>query len=94
VLGLVAAARRRLGRLGGRAIVLSASRTLVACLPVAAWCAGLLAFAPASGGARADVAIVTLGVAGGAALFWIAAALLGAPERTALAAILPRRRRA
>jgi hypothetical protein len=33
-------------------------------------------------------------VAGGVAVFWLASALLGAPERTALAAMLPHRRRA
>jgi hypothetical protein len=37
---------------------------------------------------------VTLGVVGGAALFAGASALLRAPERVALFAILPRRRRA
>jgi putative peptidoglycan lipid II flippase len=94
VLGLVIAARRRLGRLGGRAIVASALRTLIACVPLAAWCALLLALSPGGPGARGDLAIVALGVTGGAVVFWLASALVGAPERTALAAILPRRRRA
>jgi putative peptidoglycan lipid II flippase len=93
VIALIVAARRRLGRLGGRAMVASATRTLLACIPVAAWCVLLATFGPAAG-ARGDAAVVVLGVAGGAALFWIASALLGAPERTALVAILPRRRRA
>ena len=93
VLGLVMAARRRLGRLGGRAIAASATRTAIACVPVAAWCGLLLVVWPAAGGARIDVAILLPGIAGAAAVFWIASALLGAPERLALAAILPGRRR-
>jgi putative peptidoglycan lipid II flippase len=93
VLGLAISARRRLGRLGGRAIVASALRTIVACVPLAAWCALLSALWPEAG-ARGDLAIVALGVAGGAGVFWLASALVGAPERATLAAILPRRRRA
>jgi len=94
VLALVLAARRRLGRLGGRAMLASAARTVVACVPVAAWCALLLAFRPAAAGTRGDLGVVTLGVAGGAGVFWLASLLLRAPESAALAAILPRRRRA
>ena len=94
VLTLVWAARRRLGRLDGRAMVVSATRTVVAAIPVAVWCAALLAFWPRTAGVRGDLGIVVLGVAGGALVFWAAGALLGAPERAALAAMLPRRRRA
>jgi hypothetical protein len=54
----------------------------------------LLTLWPGSSGARADLGVVALGVTGGAFVFWAASALLGAPERTALLAILPRRRRA
>jgi putative peptidoglycan lipid II flippase len=94
LLTLVAAARRRLGRLGGRAMLASAARTLAACVPVALWCVALQALWPPEGRARGDVALVALGVAGGAALFWLASAAVRAPERAALGAILPRRRRA
>jgi putative peptidoglycan lipid II flippase len=90
---LVLAARHRLGPLGGRNMVASALRTLAACVPVAAWCVGLRAFWPASAGARGDLIVLGLGVTGGAVVFWLASMLLRAPERTALAAILPRRRR-
>jgi hypothetical protein len=48
---------------------------------------------PEARGARVDLAILLFGIAGAAAVFWLASALLGAPERVALAAILPRRRR-
>ena len=93
VLALVVAARRRLGLLGGRVMLASAVRTTVACVPVAAWCALLLLLWPRTGAARADLGILTLAVVGGAAVFWLASALLRAPERVTLAAILPRRRR-
>ncbi len=75
-------------------MVASAARTLIACAPVAAWCALLLAFWPGTGRIRGDAALVGLAVAGGAALFMAASTLLRAPERVALSAILPRRRRA
>jgi putative peptidoglycan lipid II flippase len=94
VLTLIFAARRRFGLLGGRAMVASAARTLLACVPVAAWCALMPFFRTAAHGVRGDAAVVTLGVVGGAALFAGASALLRAPERVALFAILPRRRRA
>lgn len=93
VVTLVIAARRRLGLLGGRAMLASGARTTAACVPVAAWCAVLLAIWPHAGGARADLGILALAVAGGTAIFWLASAVLGAPERLALEAILPRRRR-
>jgi putative peptidoglycan lipid II flippase len=93
VLTLMMAARRRLGLLGGRAMLASAARTTIACVPVAAWCALLLFIWPHAGGARADLGILSLAIGGGAAIFWLVSALLGAPERVALAAILPRRQR-
>jgi putative peptidoglycan lipid II flippase len=94
VLTLIVAARRRLGLLGGWAMVASAGRTTVACVPVAGWCVLLLMLWPhTGGGARADLGVLGLAVVGGAAVFWLTSALLGAPERLSLAAILPRRRR-
>jgi putative peptidoglycan lipid II flippase len=94
VLGLMISARRRLGPLGGRALLVSGLRTLIACIPVAAWCALLLALWPGGSSTRSDLAIVALGVTGGAVVFWLASALLRAPERAAFGAILPHRRRA
>ena len=93
VLMLMLAARRRLGLLGGRAMVASAARTTTACVPVAAWCALVLMRWPHAGGVSADLGALTLAVVGGAAVFWLTSALLRAPERVSLAAILPRRRR-
>jgi putative peptidoglycan lipid II flippase len=92
--GLLWAARRRFGPLGGRALVRSVVRTAGACVPLAAWCALSLAVARA-------LALTTTGpwaawlavtVTGGAAVFWAASAVLGSPERAALGGMLPRRR--
>ena len=91
VAALVIAARRRLGPLGGRNLVTSMLRTAAATAPVAGWCAALLALWPA-GGARVDVGMLALAVAGGAGVFLLASVLVRAPERTTLVAILPRRR--
>jgi putative peptidoglycan lipid II flippase len=93
VLGLVAAARRRFGPLGGRTILASAIRTAVACIPVMGWCVILRVFWPASHGARGDLFALAVAVLGGIVVFWAASALLRAPERQTLSAILLRRRR-
>ena len=92
VVALVVAARRRFGPLGGRALCASAGRTALACVPVVAWCVMLLALWPAPAGTRANLVILALAVTGGAGVFWGTSALLGAPERATLAAMLPRRR--
>jgi putative peptidoglycan lipid II flippase len=93
VITLVIAARRRLGLLGGRAMLVSAARTSLACLPVAAWCFALVLVWPHARGTGVELGALALAVCGGAAIFWVASAMLGAPERRSLAAILPRRRR-
>jgi putative peptidoglycan lipid II flippase len=93
VAGLLVAARRRLGRLGGRAMLHSALRTSAACVPVIAWCAALLSTWPAESGTALDLVLLLVAVAGGALIFLGASALVRAPERASLAAILPRRRR-
>ncbi|MBI1733793.1 MAG: murein biosynthesis integral membrane protein MurJ [Candidatus Rokubacteria bacterium] len=86
------AARRRFGPLGGRRLLVGFARTLVAAVPVAAWCLGLLAVWPAAAGAVREAAWLAAAIGGGAALYWIAAVLLGADERSALARMLPGRR--
>jgi putative peptidoglycan lipid II flippase len=93
VVTLAIAARRRLGRLGGRALLTSAGRTVVASTGVLAWCLLAIALWPDRGDARTDLGMLAVAVAGGAAAFWIASALVRAPERASLAAILPGRRR-
>ena len=92
--GLVWAARRRFGPLGGRALLRSVGRTALACVPLAAWCVLSVAVAPAwtlaaTGPLAAWLAVT---IAGGAAVFTGASALLGSPERVALWGMLPQRR--
>jgi putative peptidoglycan lipid II flippase len=92
--GLVWAARRRFGPLGGRALLRSVARTGIACLPLAAWCILSLAGAPALALTTTGwlAAWLTLTIAGGVALFLVTSALLGSPERATLWGMLPRRR--
>jgi len=91
---LVWAARRRLGRLGGSVLLVSVARTSAATVPLALWCSAAMAAWPHRAGLGLDVAWLAGAIAGAALLFWLASALLEAPERTALAAMVARRRRA
>jgi putative peptidoglycan lipid II flippase len=92
--GLLWAARRRFGQLGARALGRSLARTAAACVPLAAWCALARLGAGALGltTAASLAAWLAITVAGGAAVFWGASALLGSPERVTLGGMLPRRR--
>ena len=92
--GLLWAARRRFGPLGGRALLRSVVRTALACVPLAAWCLLALGFA-ASWSPSTTVTLaawLALTIAGGTAVFWAASALLRSPERAALWGMLPGRR--
>jgi putative peptidoglycan lipid II flippase len=82
-------ARRRLGRLGGRAMAATFGRTLAACVPLASWCALCLWAWPSSDAPWLDAGWLALAVAGGAAAFWGASRVLAAPESAALRAVLP-----
>jgi putative peptidoglycan lipid II flippase len=91
---LIWTARRRLGPLGGRAAASSAARTLAAAAPLALWCwlAVRLTLPPRAAGTAAAAGWLAVVVAGGIAVFWLAAAAVRAPERAALARLLPWRR--
>ena len=94
LLGLLWAARWRLGPLGGRALLLSAARTAAAAVPLAGWCALVQALWPAPPvRAWVDAAWLAAAIAGGGAIFWTASSLLRAPERAELLQMLPRRGR-
>ena len=93
LVALLWVARRRLGPLGGRALLVSALRTLAACVPLALWCWGALAFWPARPALTRELLWLAGAVTGGVALFWGASVALGMSERTALLAMLPRRGR-
>jgi putative peptidoglycan lipid II flippase len=85
------AARRRLGALGGRALLASTLRTAAASMPLGLWCwLGLLTW-PARAGLALDLVWLAGAIGGGAALFWGASVALGMSERTALLTMLPGR---
>src|SRR4030095_15293193 len=90
--GLFWVARRDFGLLGGRALVISAARTLAASAPLALWCVLLRYVAPAGGFAR-EAAWLAVTVAGGTVVFIGASTLLGSPERATLLGVLPWPRR-
>ena len=92
LLGLGLAARRRFGPLGGRQMAAGFARTLVAAVPLAAWCLALLAVWPARASALHEAAWLVAAIGGGAGLYWVAAMLVGADERRALARLLPGRK--
>ena len=92
LLALLWAARRRFGRLGGRALVASSLRTTVAAIPLAAWCGLALPVLEPRRGLAVDATLLTVAIAGGALAFWLASATLRSPERTALRRLVPRRR--
>jgi putative peptidoglycan lipid II flippase len=83
-------ARRRLGPLGGRALVASAARSLLASVPLIAWCALVVTVWPASRPLLVDVVWLGGAVVVGVGLFWGASVLLDLPERAALLRMLPR----
>src|SRR3989441_7018084 len=82
-------ARRRFGGLGGRALLESLARTLLASTPLAAWCALCLWLWPAGGSGWRDAAWLALGVGGGAVIFLGASRVLARPEYRTLRGTLP-----
>src|SRR5947208_2775474 len=90
LVALLWAARRRLGPLGGRALVASAARTLAASLPLLVWCGLAVLVWPGSRSLLVDVLWLGGTIAGAVGLFWSASVVLDLPERTALLRMLPR----
>jgi putative peptidoglycan lipid II flippase len=92
--GLLWAARRRFGPLGGRALLRSVARTTVGSVPLLLWCLAALRLAERlplhTTGRLAGWLTVTVGV--GAAVFAMTSVLLRSPERRALWGMLPSRR--
>lgn len=86
---LVVAARRHFGPLGGRVLVKSVARTLLACLPLAAWCGLVQSVWPVAASLPVEATWLAIAVGGGSLVFWVGSGWLGAPERQSLAAILP-----
>src|SRR5207244_7531326 len=84
LVALLWAARRRLGPLGGRALVASAARTLAASLPLLVWCGLAVLVWPGSRSLLVDVLWLGGTIAGAIGLFWSASVVLDLSQRTAL----------
>ncbi|PYN21604.1 MAG: murein biosynthesis integral membrane protein MurJ [Candidatus Rokuibacteriota bacterium] len=93
LVALLVVARRRLGLLGGRALVSSACRTALASLPLMGSCWLALALWPARQSLLLDVAWLAATIVVGGGAFWIASVALGMPERTVLLRLYSRRER-
>jgi putative peptidoglycan lipid II flippase len=94
LLALLWMARRRFGRLGGRALLASTLRTSAAAVPLALWCWLALPILGVRRGLALDASLLAATIAGGAVVFFLASAALGAPERASLRRLLPGRRAA
>ncbi|HEY3098946.1 MAG TPA: murein biosynthesis integral membrane protein MurJ [Methylomirabilota bacterium] len=84
LLGLLWMARRRFGRLGGRALVVSCMRTTAAAVPLGVWCWLALPVLGVRRGFAVDVGLLLAAIAGGALVFFVASTALGSPERRIL----------
>ena len=89
LLALLWALRRRLGLIGGRALVRAVGRAAIATMPL--WLVAR-ALAPVWDGTAVAVALTVAAIVGGTLAFAVAAALLRAPELTALLGMLRRHR--
>jgi putative peptidoglycan lipid II flippase len=85
-------ARRRFGRLGGRALLASSLRTAAASAPLAACCWLALPILGVRRGLAADATLLLTTIAVGALVFWLASAALRSPERRTLGRLLGARR--
>jgi putative peptidoglycan lipid II flippase len=93
LVALLVIARLRLGRLGGRALVSSAARTVLAAVPLAAVCWLASTVWPARSSFAVGIVWLSGVIAVGAGVFWAASAALGISERTALLSLYRRRAR-
>jgi putative peptidoglycan lipid II flippase len=93
LLALLWMARRRFGRLGGRALLASCLRTCAAAVPLAVWCWLALPTLGVRHGLVVDAMLLTATIAGGAVVFWVASALVRSPERAMLRRLVPLPRR-
>ena len=92
LVALLWAARRRFGRLGGRALLASCTRTTAGAIPLAGWCWAALPILATRRGLLIDALLLGVTIAGGALVFWLASAMLGSPERGTLRRLVPGRR--
>jgi putative peptidoglycan lipid II flippase len=83
-LALAWVARARFGGLDPRTLGVSLARTAAGSVVLGAWCLGGLWLWPPAASRLVEAAWLSATILGGAGVFWIASALLGAPERSAL----------
>jgi len=93
LLALLLVARRRLGRLGLRALASTTLRAALASLPLLGVCWLALVLWPPRAALALDAAWLAATITVGAALFWLGSVLLGMSERTVLAQMIRRRGR-
>ncbi|HMH49294.1 MAG TPA: murein biosynthesis integral membrane protein MurJ [Candidatus Acidoferrum sp.] len=77
-------ARTRFGGLDPRELATSLARTTIASAVLGAFCIGCLRLWPLAPSRLIEAACLAAAIAGGAVVFWLTSALLGAPERRAL----------
>lgn len=85
------ACRRFGGGVDTRLLGVSLGRTLAAATTLGAWCLGCLWVWPTAPPRLVETLWLAAAVVGGAAVFWTASAVLGAPERVALLRLWSRR---
>ncbi len=93
LLALLWAARRRFGRLGGRALLASTLRTVAAAVPLALWCWLVLPMFDVRRGLARDAALLAAVIAVGGIIFFVTSAAVGSAERRTLMRFVPGRRR-
>jgi putative peptidoglycan lipid II flippase len=92
LVALLWSARRRFGRLGGRALLASTLRTGAAAVPLALWCWLALPMFDARRGLARDAALLAAVIAIGGLIFIVASAVVGSSERRTLMRFVPGRR--
>jgi len=80
-------ARTRFGGLDPRELATSFGRTTIASAVLGAFCVGCLWLWPSTPSRLVEAACLAAAIAGGAVVFWLTSALLGAPERRALSGL-------
>jgi putative peptidoglycan lipid II flippase len=92
LLALLWAARRRFGRLGGRALLASTLRTAAAAVPLALWCWMALPLFDVRHRLVTDAALLGAVIIGGGLVFFLASAAFGSSERRVLIRFVSGRR--
>ena len=91
VVALLWVARRRFGRLGGRALLASTLRSLAAAVPLAAWCVVASTLLAIRRGIALDAVLLLAAIVVGGVVFWLASVAVRSPERLVLLRLLPGR---